>query len=117
MDRATFETIRLDTSNPFIAREIPTPDESFVVIRFKDPQKFDVDFGYLQMMLHDPDVRVQTAAVMGLLVDEEKAVPSLYEVAVSANAQSVVSGVGRGVLGFLHASNTGNTPRTRRDYI
>ena len=43
----------VDTSNPFIAREIPTPDESFVVIRFKEPQKFDVDFGYLQMMIHD----------------------------------------------------------------
>ena len=27
----------VDTSNPFIARDIPTPDESFVVIRFRDP--------------------------------------------------------------------------------
>ena len=26
----------VDTSNPFIARDIPTPDESFVVIRFRD---------------------------------------------------------------------------------
>ena len=43
----------VDTSNPFIAREIPTPDESFVVIRFKEPNKFNVDFGYLQMMIHD----------------------------------------------------------------
>lgn len=43
----------VDTSNPFIARDIPTPDESFVVIRFREPKKFNVDFGYLQMMIHD----------------------------------------------------------------
>jgi len=43
----------VDTSNPFIARDIPTPDESFVVIRFKDPKKFNIDFPYLLSMLHD----------------------------------------------------------------
>jgi len=43
----------VDTSNPFVARDIPTPDESFVVIRFKDPQKFDTDFPYLLSMIHD----------------------------------------------------------------
>ncbi len=42
----------VDTSNPFIARDIPTPDESFVVIRFKDPKKFDIDFQYLLAMIH-----------------------------------------------------------------
>lgn len=41
----------VDTSNPFIARDIPTPDESFVVIRFRDPAKFNVDFPYLLSML------------------------------------------------------------------
>jgi phosphoribulokinase len=41
----------VDTSNPFIARDIPTPDESFVIIRFKDPRKFDIDFPYLLAML------------------------------------------------------------------
>lgn len=41
----------VDTSNPFVARDIPTPDESFVVIRFKDPQKWCVDFSYLLAML------------------------------------------------------------------
>ncbi len=41
----------VDTSNPFIARDIPTPDESFIVIRFKDPEKFDIDFPYLLSML------------------------------------------------------------------
>lgn len=41
----------VDTSNPFIARDIPTPDESFVVIRFRDTQK--VDFPYLLNMIRD----------------------------------------------------------------
>ena len=28
----------VDTSNPFIARSIPTPDESMLVIRFANPR-------------------------------------------------------------------------------
>ncbi|ACL74308.1 Phosphoribulokinase [Thioalkalivibrio sulfidiphilus HL-EbGr7] len=43
----------VDTSNPFIARDIPTPDESMVVIRFRDPRKFGVDFPYLLNMIHN----------------------------------------------------------------
>ena len=43
----------VDTSNPFVARDIPTPDESFVVIRFRDPHKLRVDFPYLLNMVHD----------------------------------------------------------------
>ena len=43
----------VDTSNPFIARDIPTPDESLVVIRFKDPKKFDTDFPYLLSMIQN----------------------------------------------------------------
>lgn len=43
----------VDTSNPFIARDIPTPDESFVIIRFQDPKKLDIDFPYLLSMIHD----------------------------------------------------------------
>ncbi|NEV60778.1 phosphoribulokinase [Thiorhodococcus minor] len=43
----------VDTSNPFIARDIPTPDESFVIIRFRDPEKLQVDFPYLLSMIHD----------------------------------------------------------------
>ena len=42
----------VDTSNPFIARDIPTADESFVVIRFRDPTKFDIDFPYLLSMVN-----------------------------------------------------------------
>jgi len=41
----------VDTSNPFIARDIPTPDESLVVIRFRDPKKYGVDFPYLLNMI------------------------------------------------------------------
>ena len=41
----------VDTSNPFIARDIPTPDESFVIVRFKEPTKFGVDFPYLLNMI------------------------------------------------------------------
>ncbi|MGI8740337.1 MAG: phosphoribulokinase [Gammaproteobacteria bacterium] len=43
----------VDTSNPFVAREIPTADESFVIIRFREPRKFGVDFPYLLGMLKD----------------------------------------------------------------
>ncbi|KQO50074.1 MULTISPECIES: phosphoribulokinase [unclassified Methylobacterium] len=39
----------VDTSNPFIARWIPTADESMVVIRFKDPK--GIDFSYLISMI------------------------------------------------------------------
>ncbi len=41
----------VDTSNPFIARDIPTPDESFIVIRFKQPEKFNTNFPYLLSMI------------------------------------------------------------------
>jgi phosphoribulokinase len=39
----------VDTSNPFIARWIPTPDESMVVIRFSNPR--GIDFPYLLSMI------------------------------------------------------------------
>ena len=41
----------VDTSNPFIARTIPTLDESMLIIRFADPRV--IDFPYLLSMLHD----------------------------------------------------------------
>ena len=41
----------VDTSNPLVARWIPTADESLVVIRFKDPH--GIDFPYLVSMIHD----------------------------------------------------------------
>lgn len=41
----------VDTSNPSVARWIPTPDESMVVIRFSRPQ--GIDFSYLLTMIHN----------------------------------------------------------------
>jgi phosphoribulokinase len=41
----------VDTSNPFISRDVPTADESFVVIRFANPK--GIDFPYLLTMIHD----------------------------------------------------------------
>ncbi|MBD3730143.1 MAG: phosphoribulokinase [Sphingomonadales bacterium] len=41
----------VDTSNPFIARWIPTPAESILVIRFSRPQ--GIDFPYLLSMIHN----------------------------------------------------------------
>ena len=41
----------VDTSNPFVARTIPSPDESMLVIRFSDSK--GIDFPYLMSMLHD----------------------------------------------------------------
>ena len=39
----------VDTSDPFAARHIPNPDESFLVIRFANPR--GIDFPYLMSML------------------------------------------------------------------
>lgn len=41
----------VDTSNPFVARWIPTSDESMVIIRFRDPR--GIDFPYLLSMIGD----------------------------------------------------------------
>lgn len=41
----------VDTSNPFIARDVPNLDESFMVIRFRYPR--GVDFPYLLRMIKD----------------------------------------------------------------
>jgi phosphoribulokinase len=39
----------VDTSNPFISRDVPSADESMLVIRFRDPR--GIDFPYLLSML------------------------------------------------------------------
>jgi len=41
----------VDTSNPFIARHVPTADESLLIIRFANPR--GIDFPYLLSMLRD----------------------------------------------------------------
>ncbi|CAK0766215.1 putative phosphoribulokinase [Gammaproteobacteria bacterium] len=43
----------VDTSNPFISRDIPTPDESMVVIRFHRKNLKAQNFPYLLAMIHD----------------------------------------------------------------
>ncbi len=43
----------VDTSNPFIARDVPTPDESLMVIRIRRPEKWGIDFPWLTSMLHN----------------------------------------------------------------
>jgi len=59
----------VDTSNPFIARDIPTADESMVVIRFTNPK--GIDFQYLLGILHGsmltrPNTLVVPGGKMGL---------------------------------------------------
>ena len=41
----------VDTSNPFVSRDIPNADESMLVIRFRNPK--GIDFPYLLSMLKD----------------------------------------------------------------
>jgi phosphoribulokinase len=54
----------VDTSNPFIARDIPSADESMVVIRFAKPK--GIDFQYLLKMVHDSWMsRANTIVVPG----------------------------------------------------
>ncbi|MBV8617554.1 MAG: phosphoribulokinase [Curvibacter sp.] len=54
----------VDTSNPFIARDIPSADESMVVIRFANPK--GIDFQYLLSMIHDAWMsRANTICVPG----------------------------------------------------
>ena len=62
----------VDTSNPFIARDIPTLDESFVVVRFRDHNY--CDFVYLQDMVHDsflsrPNTLVVPGGKMGFVME------------------------------------------------
>jgi phosphoribulokinase len=64
----------VDTSNPFIARDIPTPDESFIVIRFRDVKKFNTDFPYLLNMIPNSfmsrrNTLVVPGAKMGLAME------------------------------------------------
>jgi len=54
----------VDTSNPFIARDIPTLDESFVIIRFSEPK--GVDFPYMLNLIPNSFMsRANTLVVPG----------------------------------------------------
>ena len=55
----------VDTSNPFSAREIPTLDESFVVVRFRREMK-NVDYAFLLQMIDGAFMsRINTMVVPG----------------------------------------------------
>lgn len=54
----------VDTSNPFISRDIPNADESICVIRFRNPK--GIDFPYLLNMIHNSWMsRANTIVVPG----------------------------------------------------
>ncbi len=54
----------VDTSNPFISRDIPSADESICVIRFANPK--GIDFQYLLSMIHNSFMsRANTIVVPG----------------------------------------------------
>lgn len=58
----------VDTSNPFIARDIPTAGESMTVIRFRNPR--GIDFPYLLSMISDSFMsRANTIVVPGGKMD------------------------------------------------
>jgi phosphoribulokinase len=52
----------VDTSNPFVARDIPSADESFLVVRFANPK--GIDFPWLLTMLHDSFMSRQNSIVV-----------------------------------------------------
>lgn len=58
----------VDTSNPFVARWIPTADESMVVIRFADPH--GIDFAYLLGMIPQSFMsRANSIVILGSKLD------------------------------------------------
>jgi phosphoribulokinase len=58
----------VDTSNPFIARDVPTAGESLVVIRFRNPR--GIDFPYLLSMIGESFMsRANTIVVPGQKMD------------------------------------------------
>jgi len=63
----------VDTSDPFSATRIPTNEESLLVIHFRKPEKFNVDFSYLKSKLNGslsrPDTLVISADKMTLAVE------------------------------------------------
>lgn len=71
----------VDTSNPFIARDVPTLDESVVVIRFREPKKFN--FPMLMRGIQDAQMsRANTMVIPGgkmLLAMETICTPLVHE--------------------------------------
>lgn len=71
----------VDTSNPFIARDVPNLDESFMVVRFRYPK--GVDFPYLLRMIRDSFMSRPNTIVMpagkAMLAMEIIFLPLLHE--------------------------------------
>lgn len=71
----------VDTSNAFIARDTPNLDESFMVIRFRDPKR--IDFPYLLTKIHNSFMSRPNTIVMPagktMLAMEILLLPMLHE--------------------------------------
>ena len=80
----------VDTSNPFIARDVPTLAESIVVIRFREPGKFD--FPNLLRRIHDSYMsRPNTMVIPGgkmLLAMEIICTPLVHELIEKSKTNS-----------------------------
>ncbi len=64
----------VDTSDPFRTQTVPDPDETLVVIHFREPRKFNTDFPYLLSMLQNSfmsrrDTIVVPGGKMGLAME------------------------------------------------
>ena len=60
-----FQRIPLvDTSNPFIALDVPTLDESMLVVRFREPKKWDILY-YVSKLTNSFLSRPNTIVVPG----------------------------------------------------
>ncbi len=71
----------VDTSNPFISRDVPTDSESIVVIRFRDPHRFN--FPELMRQIHGsfmsrPNTLVIPGSYIGLAL-EVICTPLIYQ--------------------------------------
>ncbi len=82
----------IDTSNPFIIRDIPTPDESIIVIRFANPKK--ANFSHYLSMLKDsfmskPDNLVVPGVKMSLAM-EVILTPLVEDMIIKKNSQSII---------------------------
>lgn len=53
----------VDTSDPFFATSIPDHEESLVVVHFRNPEKFDIDFAFLQSKLNGTLSRSNTLVI------------------------------------------------------
>ena len=85
----------VDTSNPFSAREIPTADESLVVVHFNDNSRVSADFTLLMRKIDKAfQSHAQTLVVPGPMLG--KAIELIFKPAVSRllDARDAAEGAG-----------------------